>query len=64
MGQINIRTVEMVRSIRDAHYEQLKDRSRHERILFHREKAGRLHDRLFHQKNINQPPAPSRPVSG
>ncbi len=46
MGQINIRTLEMVRNIRDAHYEQLKDKSRKERILFYREKADRLHSRL------------------
>jgi len=50
MEQINIKTVEMVRNIRDTHYEQLKDISRKERILFYREKAGRLHDRLLQQK--------------
>lgn len=51
MEQINIRAAEMVRNIRDAHYELLKDKSRQERILFYREKAGRLHSRLLQQKN-------------
>ncbi|GEM_PF-1030545 len=52
MERIDIRAVEMVRTIRDGHYEQLKDKSRAERILFYREKAGRLHTRLLQQQNI------------
>ena len=51
MEQINIKAVEMVRNIRDIHYELLKDRDRKERILFYREKADRLHKRLLQQKN-------------
>jgi hypothetical protein len=50
MEQINIKTVEMVRNIRDIHYEQLKEKSRKERILFYREKSVRLHNRLLQQK--------------
>ncbi len=50
MEQINIKTVEMVRKIRDAHYEKMKDKSYQERVLFYREKAARLHDKLFSGK--------------
>ena len=50
MEQINIKAVEMVRKIRDAHYEKLKGKPYQERILFYREKADRLHDILFRQK--------------
>ncbi len=51
MEQINIRAVEMVRNIRNIHYEKLKNKSRKERLLFYHEKAGRLHNRL-HSKKI------------
>lgn len=34
-----IRAVKMVRRIRDAHYEQLRDKSPEERIAFYRAKA-------------------------
>ncbi len=51
MEQINIKAVEMVRNIRDIHYELLKDRNHKEKILFYREKAARLHKRLLQQKN-------------
>jgi len=43
MQEPEIRTVEMVRSIRDAHYEQIKDLSSQEKIAFFREKARLLH---------------------
>lgn len=38
-----IRAVEMVRSIRDEHYEQIKDLSTREKIAFFRKKARMLH---------------------
>jgi hypothetical protein len=41
-----IRAVEMVRSIREAHYEQVKGLSPQEKIEFFREKARRLHSEL------------------
>ena len=50
MEQINIKTVEMVRNIRNAHYEEMKGKSYQERILFYRKKAAKLHDKLFRQK--------------
>jgi len=46
MPEPNIRAVEMVRRIRDAHYEKLKDSSPQEKIAFFREKARRLHAEL------------------
>lgn len=44
--QLKIRAVEMVRSIREAHYERLKALSPQEKIAFFREKARRLHTEL------------------
>lgn len=41
--QLEIKAVELVRGIRDAHYERLKDASPQEKIAFFREKARRLH---------------------
>ena len=39
MEKNEIKAVEMVRRIRDAHYEQLKDKAPEERIAFYRKKA-------------------------
>lgn len=41
-----IKAVEMVRAIRDAHYEKLKDCSPQEKIAFFRNKARALHAEL------------------
>ncbi len=38
--------VQMVRQIRDCHYEQTKDMTPEERVAFYREKAQRLHESL------------------
>jgi hypothetical protein len=46
MTKLRIKAVEMVRSIRDAHYEKLKDASPQEKIAFFRVKARRLHAEL------------------
>jgi hypothetical protein len=46
MNELKIKAVEMVRSIRDAHYEKLKELSPQEKIAFFREKARRLHAEL------------------
>ncbi|HLY79271.1 MAG TPA: hypothetical protein VKQ70_07850 [Caulobacteraceae bacterium] len=43
MREPEIRAVEMVRRIRDAHYERQKDLSPQEKIAFFREKARALH---------------------
>ena len=39
MGKNEIKAVEMTRRIRDAHYEQLKEKSAEERIAFYKQKA-------------------------
>ena len=39
MKKTTIKAVEMVRRIRDAHYEQLRDKSPEERIAFYRAKS-------------------------
>jgi len=46
MPELQMNTVEMVRRIRDAHYERLKDASPQEKIAFFQEKARRLHSEL------------------
>jgi hypothetical protein len=38
--------VEMVREIRDQHYQETKDMTTEERIAFYREKAQKLHRQL------------------
>jgi len=50
--ELKIRAVEMVRSIRDAHYEKLKDSSPQEKIAFFREKARRLHTELGRPEEV------------
>lgn len=42
--------VAMVRQIRDAHYEQLKDKSIEERLAFYREKSRALRAELEKQR--------------
>ena len=43
---MKIRTIEMVRQIRDAHYEQLKDETRQEWLAFYQEKAQLMNIRV------------------
>ena len=42
MKKTTIKAVEMVRRIRDAHYEQLRGKSPEERIAFYRAKVTRV----------------------
>ena len=46
MEPMSIKAVELVRNIRDNHYEQLKDKSRVERLAFYRAKAQALHEKV------------------
>lgn len=46
MKRNEIKTVEMTRRIRDAHYKQLRGKSWDEQVAFYREKARCLHDEL------------------
>jgi hypothetical protein len=60
MAEHEVRAVEMVRSIRDAHYEKLKGLSPQEKIAFFREKARALHTDLGRPEELldNSVPAP------
>ena len=50
MKNTTINAVEMVRRIRDAHYEQLRGKSPEERIAFYRAKAHLLQAQLETQR--------------
>lgn len=54
-----IKAVEMVRSIREAHHEKLKDLSPQEKIAFFREKARALHAELGRPEELLEDPAPT-----
>jgi len=61
MREPEIKAVEMVRSIREAHYAKLKGLSPNEKIMFFREKARALHAELERFEEIPQKlvPAPA-----
>lgn len=46
MEQMKMKAIEMVRQIREAHYEQLKDKTHQERLAFYREKAQVMNKRV------------------
>ena len=50
MKKTTIKAVEMVRRIRDAHYEQLRGKSPEERIAFYRAKARLLQAEIAAQR--------------
>jgi len=56
MQEPEIRTVEMVRSIRDAHYERIKDLSTQEKIAFFKERARTLHAELRRNEELLRDP--------
>jgi hypothetical protein len=43
-------SVKMVREIRDRHHQQLKDKTKEERLAFYRQEARKLHEELDEQK--------------
>ena len=59
MPEPQIKAVEMVRTIRDAHYEKLKDLSPQEKIAFFREKARALHADLGLSQEHGRNPTPT-----
>jgi hypothetical protein len=61
MKKQTIKAVEMVRRIRDTHYEQLRDMSPDERIAFYRAKAQRWQDQVEaqHQKQASSETQPT-----
>jgi len=60
MHEPEIKAVEMVRSIRDAHYEKLKDSSPQEKIAFFREKARNLYVELGRPERLPDNSAPAQ----
>jgi hypothetical protein len=46
MGKNEIKAMAMIRRIREAHYEQLKDKTSQERIAFYRKKAQRMNAKI------------------
>jgi hypothetical protein len=50
MKKTTIKAIEMVRGIRDAHYEQLRGKSPEERIAFYRAKALLWQDQVEAQR--------------
>ena len=44
--ETTLKTVEMTRHIRNAHHEQLKDKTWEERVAFYKEQARALHEAL------------------
>jgi hypothetical protein len=53
MAEREIKAVEMVRRIRDAHWEEIKDMSTEDRIAHYRERGRRAMERL-HRKKPNE----------
>ena len=64
MHEPEIRAVEMVRKIRNAHYERLKELSPQEKIAFFREKARALHANMGRPEKLlgTSAPAPGAKV--
>jgi hypothetical protein len=56
----NIKAVEMVRTIREAHYEKIKGLSPQDKIAFFRDKARALHTELGRPEEIPRNPASAR----
>jgi hypothetical protein len=59
MPEQSIRAVEMVRGIREAHYESIKNLPPEKQIAFFREKARALHAELGWPEESPQNPAPA-----
>ena len=55
MENRDIKTVEMTRRIRDAHYERFKDRPIEERIAFYKEQASKLDKEVNTERSQRQP---------
>ena len=59
MHEPKFKAVEMVRSLREAHYARLKGLSSKEKVMFFREKARALHADLGRPEEIPQELAPA-----
>ena len=54
-NNVNIKTLEMTRRIRDANHERLSGKPSHERISFYREKAQQLYNEIGRLPQKNTP---------
>lgn len=54
-NNVNIKTLEMTRRIRDANHERLNGKPPHERISFYREKAQQLYNEIGRLPQKNTP---------
>jgi hypothetical protein len=54
MEKTKMKAVQMVRQIRDAHHEQLKDKTWEERVAFYREQAQALHRDIESKKQAEE----------
>ena len=61
MKPTTIKAVEMVRRIRDAHYEQFRDKSPEEQIAFYRAKSRELQAKIAAQRE-EQPVSERQPA--
>ncbi len=52
MEKTKIKAVEMVRQIRDAHHEQLKDKTWEERVAFYKRQARTLHEEIEKNRGL------------
>lgn len=57
MDDVGIKAVDMVRSIREAHYAKVKHLSPEQKVAFFREKARAFHAELGHSITPAPPPA-------
>lgn len=55
--QLKIKAVELVRGIREDHYERVRDLSPQEKIAFFRDKARRLHAELGRPEEVLDTPS-------
>jgi hypothetical protein len=54
MEKTKMKAVQMVRQIRDAHHEQLKNKTWEERVAFYREQAQALHRDIESKKQAEE----------
>lgn len=55
MKQSEVKTIELIRRIREAHYQQLQDKTHAEQITFYRAKAQQMNQRAKAMLPLPQP---------
>ncbi len=61
MKKSEVKTIELIRRIREAHYEQLQGKTHAEQIAFYRAKAQRMNKRAEARFPMPQPAAEAKP---